>query len=128
MSIERVNKLLERMKISRHLATSDRPGEQGAATVAILEQLVGRVEALEKRTADTARRIANGRHTLVIAGDRQEFDVYVRATASPQGLLHYVDSIDQVKDMRGAQVVCVGTYWRNPLHDRVAEVMALTQE
>jgi hypothetical protein len=119
-----MNALLQRLKIPMQLSV-ERPYWQGEALAAILERIVDRLEAVEH---GAKRKASDDRIKLVIAGNHAEFQHWVRATGADPQRCRYVHEIHHAQGMRGAEVICVGTYWRNPLHDRVAEVMALVQE
>lgn len=61
---------------------------------------------------------------LVIAGNYQQFREWLRETGTNPRDARFVDRMEQVKGMRGAEIILYGEYWQNELSKHLNEVKA----
>lgn len=62
---------------------------------------------------------------LVIAGTYEQFRYWQREHQVSDRDARFVDRIEQVQGMRGAEIVKAGEWWRNPLAGMMDYVHAL---
>jgi hypothetical protein len=57
----------------------------------------------------------SNRVKLVFAGDYRQYTDWIRETKTSERDARYIDRIEKVMGMRGAEIVLVGEHWRNPV-------------
>ena len=53
--------------------------------------------------------------TFILAGNYQQYETFCHRNMVPRNEVHYLNRAEQLRGLRGAHIICIGTFYKTKL-------------